>query len=115
MAGSPELDDAPGVEVAADVVASPPSLTKTVHAEDRRQKAGKAQTVATTDEIGGGGGGGAPTDSSSATAPPAPSPIWPCRGSSSATSTKHASSGRLKTELGTAAASPPRTPPSLLL
>lgn len=89
VAGSPELDDAPSVEVAADVVVSASSLTETVQAEDRRQKkADKTKTVAATD----GTGGGAPSTSGSGATPPAPSPIGPCRGNASANSTKHASS-----------------------
>jgi len=103
MAGSPELDDAPIVEV-ADVVVSTPSLTETVQAEDGRQKnAGTAKTVPATDESGGGGGsggGGDPTTSAGARIPPAPSPIGPCRGNASTNSTKHASSSGLRNGTG---------------
>jgi hypothetical protein len=96
VAGSPELDDAPGVEVAADVVVS--AHWPTVQGEDRGKKTGKGKTVAATD--GSDGGGGGPTTSSGPTTPSAPSPIGPCRGNASTNSTKHASSSGLRNGTG---------------
>lgn len=96
MAGSPELDDAPSVEVAPDVIASAPSATETVQAGARRRnKAGKAQTASTADE-----GGGGPTASAGGTTPAPPSPIGHCRGNASTNSTKHASSTGLENGTG---------------
>lgn len=101
VAGAPELDDAPSVEVAS-AAQNRTATTVTGSAVTTNRRAKNDNEAVTLADEGKSGEGPSRSSgvSTGAAAPPSPSPIGPCTGSASANSTKHANSSGLDNGTG---------------